>query len=122
MKTLHEQTLMPCDWLQRRLGRMVNKGVKGGAFRPVITLNDVAHWFNVDVTLIYQMERGNLAISDKWQVQFSQFFYMLDMGLITIRVNMKSRTKVWVREVNPDPPCKTPMPRIDFAATKLRFD
>ena len=122
MKTLNEQPLFPCDWLKRRMGRMVNKGVKGGAFRPVATLNDVAHWFSVDVTLIYQMERGTLSISDKWQVQLSQFFYLLDMGLIELKVDMKKRQKTWARATPAEPPCKTAMPRVDFLATKLRFD
>lgn len=122
MKTLNEQTLMPCDWLKRRLTRMVHKGQKGGPFRPTVTLGDVAHWFDVDVTLISQMERGTVAISDKWQVQFSQFFYLLDMGLIELKVDMRKRKKTWVRATPSEPPCKEAMPRIDFAATKLRFD
>ena len=122
LKTLNEQPLMPRDWLKRRLGRMVNKGQKGGPFRPVVTLSDVAHWFVVDVTLIYQMERGTLEITDKWQVQFSQFFYLLDTGQIEIVVDMKRRKKTWRRATPAEPPCKAPMPRIDFAATKLRFD
>jgi hypothetical protein len=122
MKTLNEQALFPCEWLQRRLARMVQHGRKGMPFRPTATLNDVSHWFGVDVTLIYQMERGTLAISDKWQVQLSQFFYLLDMGLIVLNVNTKTRKKTWVRATPAEPPCKAPMPRIDFAATKLRFD
>lgn len=113
---------MPSEWLQRRLTRMVHKGQKGGAFRPTVTLNDVSKWFCVDVTFIVQMESGRASITDKWQVQLSQFFYLLDMGLIEIRVDMKKRQKTWVRATPTEPPCKTPLPRIDFLANKLKFD
>ena len=35
----------------------------------------------MDYSLILHMEDESLAITDKWQVQLSQFFYLLDMGL-----------------------------------------
>jgi hypothetical protein len=121
MKTLHEQTLMPKDWLRRRMTRLVNKGHRGGAtYRPTLSLVDIAKWFGVDYALLLHMEDGSLAVTDKWQVQLSQFFYLLDMGLIELRV--KGRHKTWARAIPKEPPCKTPRPRIDFAAGKLKFD
>jgi len=122
MKTLHEQTLMPKDWIRRRLTRMVQKGKKGAPFRPTCTLVDVSHWFSVDVTLIAQMERGQLLINDNWQIQLSQFFYLLDMGLIELMVDMKNRKKTWRRATPTEPLAKKPMPRVDFFANKLKFD
>lgn len=121
-KTLNEQTLMPKDWLQRRMARLVHKGQRGAPFRPSVTLVDISKWFNVDYSLIRHMEKGHLEITDIWQIQLSQFFYLLDMGLIEIRVDMKSRTKSWVRSIPTEPPCKAPMPRVDFLAAKLKFD
>ena len=119
--TVNEQTLMPKDWLQRRLSRfIVHSGTPGGVFRPVVTLVDIAKWFNVDYSLIRHLEDGKRQITDTWQVQLSQFFYLLDMGLIEIRVHKRSKT--WVRATPKEPPCKAPMPRVDFLATKLKFD
>jgi len=122
MKPIDEQPLMPREWLQRRMGRMVHKGQKGAPFRPTATLNDMSKWFGVDVTYIVQLENGKTTITDSWQVKLSQFFYLLDMGLIELRVDMKKRQKTWVRATPTAPPCKTPLPRIDFIAGKLRFD
>jgi hypothetical protein len=120
MKTLHELPLMPKDWLIRRMARLVMRGQRGAPFRPTVTLYDIARWFGVDYSLILHMEDESLAITDKWQVQLSQFFYLLDMGLIELKV--KGRHKTWARATPKTPPCKTPMPRIDFATTKLKFD
>lgn len=101
--------------------RLVNKGCKGGGFRPVVMLTDVAKWFGVHYDLMRHMESGRVPINDKWQVELSQFFYLWDMGIISIDVDMKNRHKKWVRCPAPTP-CHKPMPRVDFAATKLRFD
>jgi hypothetical protein len=120
MKTLHELPLMPKDWLIRRMARLVMRGQRGAPFRPTVTLYDIARWFGVDYSLILHMEDESLAITDKWQVQLSQFFYLLDMGLIELKV--KGRHKSWARATPKTPPCKTPMPRIDFATNKLKFD
>lgn len=120
MKTIHELPLMPKDWLQRRMARYVIRGQRGAPFRPTVTLYDIARWFDVDYSLILHMEDESLAITDKWQLQLSQFFYLLDMGLIELKV--KGRRKTWARATPKEPPCKTPMPRIDFATTKLKFD
>lgn len=123
-QTLNEQTLMPKDWLRRRMTRLVHKGERGAPFRPTVTLVDISKWFSVDYGLIRHMEDGRLEITDPWQIQLSQFFYLLDMGLIEIRVDMKSRTKKWVRVTPPAPPCKEARPRVDFLAAgpKLKFD
>jgi hypothetical protein len=120
--TLNEQTLMPKDWLRRRMTRLVNKGFKGGGFRPVVMLTDIAKWFGVGYDLIRHMENGRVPITDKWQVQLSQFFYLLDMGIIVLEVDMKNRHKRWTRNTQEPVPCKQPMPRVDFAAAKLKFD
>lgn len=120
-QTLHEQTLMPKDWLRRRMTRLVHKGQAAG-FRPTVTLVDISKWFSVDYSAIRHMEDGRVEISDLWQVQLSQFFYLLDMGLIEIRVNSKTKRKTWARSTPAQPPCKAPMPRVDFAAAKLKFD
>ncbi len=117
--TLNEQTLMPKDWLRRRMTRLVHKGA-GAPFRPSVTLVDISKWFNVDYSLIRHMETGRMAITDPWQIQLSQFFYLLDMGMIEIKV--AGRHKTWVRSTPVVPPCKAPMPRVDFLATKLKFD
>jgi hypothetical protein len=120
-QTLNEQSLMPRDWLRRRMTRFVHKG-EHAAFRPTITLNDLAKWFGVGYTLMLHMENGRIDISDRWQVQLSQFFYLLDMGLIELRVGTKPKVKTWVRTAPSVAPCKEPKPRVDFLATKLRFD
>lgn len=120
-QTLDEQTLMPKDWLRRRLARLVvHTGKPGGVFRPTVTLVDISKWFGVDYSTIRHMEDGKLEINDKWQIQLSQFFYLFDMGFIALRVNKRSKT--WVREVPATPPCKAPRPRVDFLANKLKFD
>jgi hypothetical protein len=121
-QTLNEQSLMPRDWLRRRLTRLVHKGQRGAPFRPTVTLVDISNWFSVDYTVIRNMEDGRLDINDKWQVSLSQFFYLLDMGFIEIRVDMKSRRKTWARVTPTEPPCKAKMPRVDFLAAKLKFD
>jgi hypothetical protein len=121
-QTLNEQSLMPRDWLRRRLTRLVHKGQRGAPFRPTVTLVDISNWFSVDYTVIRNMEDGRLDINDKWQVSLSQFFYLLDMGFIEIRVDMKSRRKTWARVTPAEPPCKAKMPRVDFLAAKLKFD
>lgn len=118
-QTIHEQTLMPKDWIRRRLSRLVNHGV-GGVFRPTVTLVDISKWFGCHYDLIRHMENGRLAITDEWQVKLSQFFYLLDMGFIEVRV--KGRHKTWARTTPAAPPCKTPMPRVDFRTTSLTFD
>jgi hypothetical protein len=66
------------------------------------------------------MENGRIEITDAWQVKLSQFFYLLDMGMIEIRVSHK--TKTWVRMTPTEAPCKEARPRVDFLATKLKFD
>ena len=127
MKALHEQTLneqplMPKDWLRRRMTRLVHKGERGAPFRPSVTLVDVSKWFQSDYAVIRHMEDGKLEITDEWQVKLSQFFYLLDVGFIEIRVDMKSRRKTWARATPTSPPCKEPRPRVDFLAAKLKFD
>ncbi len=122
MKTLNEQPLMPKDWLRRRMTRLVHKGVKGGGFRPVVLLTDIANWFGCHYDLIRHMESGRVPITEKWQVQLSQFFYLWDMGLIVLEVDTKNRHKKWKRTIAQPVPCKPAMPRVDFAAAKLRFD
>lgn len=121
MKPLNEQPLFPKDWLRRRLTRFVRKG-QNASFRASITLGDIAHWFQVDYKLIMHMEDGRLAINDKWQVKLSQFFTLLDAGEIELHVDKKNRVKSWARATPKGPACKVPMPRIDFAAGKVRFD
>ena len=122
--TLNEQTLMPKDWLQRRMTRLVHKGERGAPFRPTVTLVDISNWFCVEYTNIRDMENGVKEITDDWQMKLSQFFYLLDMGLIAIRVDMKRRKKTWERATPTAPPCKEPRPRVDFLAAgpKLKFD
>lgn len=127
MKPLHEQTmneqsLMPRDWLRRRMTRLVHKGGQGAPFRPTVTLVDISNWFDVDYSEIRHMEAGRREITDSWQVKLSQFFYLLDMGFIEIRVDMKNRKKTWARATPSEPPCKAKMPRVDFLAAKLKFD
>lgn len=123
-QTMNEQTLMPIDWLRRRMTRLVHKGERGAPFRPTVTLVDISKWFNVDYGFIRHMEDGRVDISDQWQVQLSQFFYLLDMGLIEIKVNMKNRSKTWIRAAPTEPPCKEARPRVAFLAAgpKLKFD
>lgn len=120
MKTLNEQPLMPREWLVRRMTRLVRKGQKGGPMRYTVTLVDISNWFGVHYDLIRHMEDGRIAITDEWQVKLSQFFYLLDVGLIVLKV--KGRHKTWERATPAEPPCKQPMPRVDFSATKLKFD
>ncbi len=120
-QTLNEQTLMPKDWLRRRMTRLVHKG-QPGPFRPTLTLGDISKWFCVEYALIRQMESGQIHINDKWQVQLSQFFYLFDMGLIELKVDMAKRRKTLARATPSEPPCKVAMPRVDFLATKLKFD
>lgn len=120
MKTLHEQPLMPRGWLLRRMTRLVRKGQKGGALRFTVTLVDISKWFGVHYDLIRHMEDGRIAITDEWQVKLSQFFYLFDMGLIVLKV--KGRSKTWERATPVEPPCKPPMPRVDFLTTSLTFD
>lgn len=121
--TLNEQTLMPKDWLQRRMRRFVRKGQSGGqGWVPSLKLTDVAKWFGVDYKVIMHMESGVIPINDKWQVQLSQFFYLFDMGLIVLDVDMVKRTKTWRRATPVAPACKVARPRIDFTANKLTFD
>lgn len=122
MKVLHAQTLMPKDWLRRRLSRLVQHTQRyGGAYRPTVTLVDISKWFNVTYDLIRHMEDGRKPINDQWQVQLSQFFYLYDMGIIVLKV--KGRNKTWARALPGEAaPCKAPMPRVDFSATKLKFD
>lgn len=122
--TLNEQTLMPKDWLRRRMTRMVHKGQRGAPFRPTVTLVDIANWFCVNYHHVKHMEDGSTEINDEWQVKFSQFFYLLDMGVIEIRVDRQSRRKTWARVTPSAPPCKEARPRVDFLAAgpKLKFD
>ena len=121
LPSLNEQTLMPKDWLRRRLTRMLHKGELG--FRPSVTIVDVARWFDVKDMWLRNLEDGRVKISDAWQVKLSQFFYLYDMGFIELRVDMKARRKNWVRVAEPKaPPSKEPRPRVDFATTKLKFD
>ncbi len=120
MKPLNEQPLMPREWLRRRMGRLVSKGNRGAPFRPTVTLVDISKWFNCHYDLIRHMEDGKIEITDEWQVKLSQFFYLLDMGLIEVKV--KGRHKTWARATPSEPPCKQPMPRVDFSATKLKWD
>ena len=122
--TLNEQTLMPKDRLGRRMTRLVHKGERGAPFRPTVTLVDIANWFCVEYTYIRDMENGAKVITDEWQMKLSQFFYLLDMGLIAIKVDMKRRRKTWERTTPDAPPCKEPRPRVDFLAAgpKLKFD
>lgn len=118
--TLNEQTLMPKDWIQRRLARLVNHtGRGGGVFKPTVSLVDISKWFGVHYDLIRHMEGGRIPVSDDWQIKLSQFFYLLDMGYIEVRV--KGRHKTWARATPTVPPCKSPMPRVDFAAPKLKL-
>jgi len=117
--TLNEQTLMPKDWLRRRLTRLVYKGQKS-SFRTTVTLGDVSNWFGVTSDLMRHIEDGKIQISDEWQVKLSQFFYLLDMGLIEIK--LQGRHKIWARATPTEPPCKEPRPRVDFSATKIKFD
>jgi hypothetical protein len=91
--TLNEQSLMPRDWLRRRMTRLVHKGEHGAPFRPSLTLVDISNWFSVDYTYIRDLENGRKVINDDWQMKLSQFFYLLDMGSIELKVNMKSRRK-----------------------------
>lgn len=111
---------MPKDWLRRRMTRLVNKGVKGGAMRLTVSLVDISKWFGVHYDLIRHMEDGRISITDEWQVKLSQFFYLLDMGFIA--VHAKGRHKTWARTTPAAPPCKSPMPRVDFLTTSLTFD
>lgn len=122
--TLNEQTLMPKDWLRRRMTRLVHKGNHGAPFRQSVTLVDIANWFTVDYTTIRDYENGKKEITDDWQMKLSQFFYLFDMGLIAIKVDMKRRRKTWERATPSAPPCKEPRPRVDFLAAgpKLKFD
>src|SRR5258708_22428494 len=103
--------------------RVVVKGRRGGTgFTPSLKLPDIANWFGLDYKLIKHMENGKIEINDKWQVQLSQFFYLFDMGLIELVVDMEKRQKSWRRSTPSAAACKVAMPRIDFAANKLRFD
>ena len=67
------------------------------------------------------MEAGELASVEAVAIS-SLPSDLLDMGLIELKVDMKKRTKTWARATPKEPPCKTPMPRIDFLATKLKWD
>ena len=120
--TLDEQTLMPKDWLRRRMTRLIHRDERGAPFRPSVTLVDISKWFSADYAFIRHMEDGDREITDEWQVKLSQFFYLLDMGLIELRVDMKRRKKTWVRATPVAPPCKEPRPRVDFLTAKLKFD
>ena len=93
---------------------------------PAFLANAVANIYTPAASTIYaiirHMEDGKLEINDEWQVKLSQFFYLLDMGFIEIRVDMKSRKKTWARATPSAPPCKESRPRVDFLAAKLKFD
>ncbi len=120
-RTLNEQSLMPRDWLRRRMTRLVHRG-ETPSFRPSLTLVDISNWFTVDYVYIRDLENGKKVITDEWQVKLSQFFYMLDVGLIELKV--KGRKKTWARATPAEPPCKEARPRVAFLAAgpKLKFD
>lgn len=103
----------------RRLIRM--RGEKYVQRPDEITRRDVARWFGVDFRLIRSHQDQREPINDFWQIAYTQFFALIDAGLIEIRFD--GRKKVLVRLAKPKAPVKkTVRPYIDFTKMSLEFD
>jgi hypothetical protein len=114
--------LMSRDEIKRRLVRHVGpKNVK----RPrEITTIDIAKWFGVDRDLVRLHIKPDGLINDFWQVAYSQFFALVDAGMIEIRFDPDGK-KTLVRVPPPASPVKkTPLPFVDFSGgtPRLAFD
>ena len=111
--------LLTKEEIVRRLVRMTGpKFVK----RPNdVTRYDVARWFDVEGRFIRWHSSGERPINDFWQVAYSQFFALVDAGLIEIRYVDGKKTLVRVAKPS-KPPKKTLRPYIDFNKMTLGMD
>ena len=112
---------MEKDEIVRRLVRMTGDPY---VQRPNdITKNDVANWFGVEVRLVRMHMNGLREINNFWQVAYSQFFEMMDEGVLQIRFDGRKKQLVKVeRPAGTPPPKKKLRPFVDFSTMRLGLD
>lgn len=110
---------MQRDEIKRRIARMTGAPI---VKRPnEITLADIWKWFGVSERLVRMHRDGLEPINDFWQVSYTQFFGLIDAGLIEIRYVEGRKTLVRLKKAKA-PVKKTVRPYINFATMTLGID
>lgn len=115
-----ETKLLSHDEIIRRLIRLTGPRY---VRRPnEITRFDVAKWFDVDERFVRMHATKVKEISDFWQFAYTQFFVLVDAGLIEIQFNDQGH-KTLVRLAKPKAAVKkTLRPWVDLTTMQLRLD
>lgn len=117
MNDLQSLRLLTRDEILRRLARL-----RGAPFvrRPKeITRRDMANWMNVELKQIQMHQSGKMAISDSWQLIYSQFFALIDAGALVLDPDSKKKTLIRVTPAAR--PAPRLLPHIEFAGDRPRL-
>lgn len=85
-------------------------------FVPDLTITDVSRWVQISYSSIDRYAKGKYHISDRVQIILTQFYTLLDKGLIRLEVHGKHKHFVRVEPgKTPAPPVREPRdPRVEF--------
>lgn len=83
-------------------------------FVPELTLADIARWCGTSYTTLDRGAKGTCPISDRMQIVLTQFYHMLDTGILRLEVHGKHKHLVRPKpgEAPPVPPKQDP--RVEF--------
>lgn len=84
-------------------------------FVPDMTIVDVARWCSLSYATIDRGANGKCPISDRVQIILTQFYHLLDTGLIRMEVHGKHKHFVRVEPGKTPPPVRERHdPRVEF--------
>lgn len=115
MGSIDETPLIAKAELAARLAAHRRPGKKL-KFVPELVIKDVARWCGTSYTTLDRAARGLAPVSDRMQIILTQFYSMLDSGILRLEVHGKH--KHLVRAPAGAPPAVRPKqdPRVEFTS------
>lgn len=83
-------------------------------FVPELTIRDVARWCDTSYTTLDKVAREKSPVSDRMQVVLTQFYRMLDTGILRLEVHGKHKHLVRPKPGEAPPVREKQDPRVEF--------
>lgn len=90
---------------------------KANKFVPELVLKDIERWTELSYNMLYRIAKGKDPVSDRTQIILTQFYHLLDTGILRLEVHGKHKHLVRAAPGAPPPVREKREPRVEFTAS-----